>query len=504
MRRPTTPIRLLIAGGIVIAGVIALALLIIATESAWNVVERLSRAPDWLAVSYVALVALLAAGIAWGTWRVLRPGRRAPAGDTERSPPDADELAERVSRAASAGVDVTASERELAEHRRRKAGGELYVSLFGAVSTGKSTLVHALLPQARATPSPERDARAGTTRAVSHYRWQAPSGDVVILADVPGSAEPGRRLDDAAREEALRAHIVVYVCDSDLTRDQYAELERLMDFGKPVVVAVNKSDQYSDEALTAVRSRVAERVRALGKADVVPVQAGGEEEVIRVDPDGSERRETRARPPRVAPLVEALQRRLAAETDELERLRDDAVLLLAADKLERAQASHRSEAADRLVGKYSRRAVVGALAGVAPGSDIVIQGTLAVGLVRDLGKLYEVPLRQMDIDDFLQLAGGRVRTSTSLVLAVAGNALKAFPGIGTLTGGLIHAVAYGMIFDSLGRAVAATLAERQALQPLPAARALEEELRGDLQARARRFARLALDERGNAGAEQRR
>ena len=36
-----------------------------------------------------------------------------------------------------------------------------------------------------------------------------------------------------------------------------------------------------------------------------------------------------------------------------------------------------------------------------------------------------------------------------IVLAVAGNALKAFPGLGTLGGGVLHAFAYALIFDSM-------------------------------------------------------
>jgi len=67
--------------------------------------------------------------------------------------------------------------------------------------------------------------------------------------------------------------------------------------------------------------------------------------------------------------------------------------------------------------------------------------------------------------------------------------------MGTLTGGLVHAVAYGMIFESLGRAAAQTLASRGDLRPYPAAKAFEELLNDNLEAGAIRFAKLALAER---------
>jgi hypothetical protein len=93
------------------------------------------------------------------------------------------------------------------------------------------------------------------------------------------------------------------------------------------------------------------------------------------------------------------------------------------------------------------------------------------------------------------MAGGKVKKMTAITLAITGNALKAFPGVGTLTGGLIHAVAYGMIFDSLGRAAAETLASRGELRPYPAAKTFEEMLNDNLEAGAGRFAKLTLAEK---------
>jgi len=55
-------------------------------------------------------------------------------------------------------------------------------------------------------------------------------------------------------------------------------------------------------------------------------------------------------------------------------------------------------------------------------------------------------------------------------------------------------VAYGMIFESLGRAAAETLSTRGDLRPYPAAKAFEEILNDNLEAGAIRFAKLALAE----------
>ena len=175
-----------------------------------------------------------------------------------------------------------------------------------------------------------------------------------------------------------------------------------------------------------------------------------------------------------------------------------AVLQLASEKLVSARDQHREQQAETLVKSYSRRAVVGALAAVAPGSDLVIQGVLATRLIQELCALYEVSVKEVQIESFLKLAGGKIRKMSALTLAIAGNAFKAFPGIGTLTGGMLHAVAYGMIFDSLGRAAAQTLSSRGELRPYPAAAAFEELLSENLESGAEHFARLALKQRNSS------
>ncbi|MDT9150902.1 hypothetical protein RSW37_24540, partial [Escherichia coli] len=81
----------------------------------------------------------------------------------------------------------------------------------------------------------------------------------------------------------------------------------------------------------------------------------------------------------------------------------------------------------------------------------------------------------------LKLVQQHAAKAHTLVLAVSGNALKAFPGIGTLAGGAVHAVAYGIIFRTLGRALTITLATRGELHPRQTAKLFEEKLGGNLE-----------------------
>jgi uncharacterized protein len=495
LRRPLTTsqlIRIGLAIGAALLLILLLWALLFVTDTAFSVLERLNRGPALFLYLYGAgFLAVVAAGV-YMLWRLLRP-RRGGRGPTEpERPPTQEELEARLAKAKGEGIDVAAAQRELAQLARRKAAGKIHVSFFGEISSGKSSLIQALLPGASLAIA----ASGGTTREVGEYHWRSPSGDVLILTDMPGTNEVGAGLDDLSRAEALRSHVVVYVCDGDLTRTQFEDLQALLALGKPCILALNKTDRYRRDELDLILQRLRERLGASARVEVVAVQAGGQREAVRVLPDGTEEAVVVDMPPRVDDLREALQRHLDEDPKVLERLRDSSVFVLAARTLDEAQRRHRAERSAEITTSYARKAMIGAMAAVAPGSDLVIQGYLGVTMVKTLSVLYEVPVRQMDTDLLLELVQKRVARSTTILLAVLGNALKAFPGVGTIAGGLVHAAAYGMIFESLGRAVADSMESRGALRPAQAAQVFEEHLSEDLQTSARRFARLALDLKG--------
>ena len=68
-----------------------------------------------------------------------------------------------------------------------------------------------------------------------------------------------------------------------------------------------------------------------------------------------------------------------------------------------------------------------------------------------------------------------------------------------MAGGVVHAVAYGLIFDALGRSLVLTLTRHGELVPGEAAKVFEEGISEHLEAGVRRVARLALEEKTDAG-----
>ena len=460
-------------------------LLFAAAERALALAQRFLDLPTWLQWTLGGVLLVFAAAGLAVLWWLLRPRRR------RRPPPapDRGSLEQRIGQLRDRGADTGALTAELGELDRRRASARVYVALFGEISSGKSSLVRALVPQAQIAS----DVRGGTTRAVGHYDGRLPDGRTLVLADVPGSREAGGEAHEAlAREEALRAHAVIYLCAGDLNRSQADELRWLADFGKPLLLVLNKADQWSDAERALLLERLRRHARGVASA-VLAISAGGLERYQRQLADGRTESVERQRKPAIEPLLLALERLTAPGAEGLEDLREHAVLAGLHQRTGTLEAQTRAEQAERIVRQYARRAIVGALAAVAPGSDLVIQGVLAAGLTRALAELYGVKVSEVQVEDFVQQAKLTLRTGSSIVLAIAGNALKAFPGLGTLGGGVLHAFAYALIFDSMGRALAASLAERQSLDQHDAGERLKQLLTDAGGTRLRQLAALTME-----------
>ena len=192
-------------------------------------------------------------------------------------------------------------------------------------------------------------------------------------------------------------------------------------------------------------------------------------------------------------LSVAVNQMLNDEGGGLDARRERAVFRLAADKLSKAEAAYRTERAEQIIRSATRKAVIGSLAAISPGTDILIQGYIGTTMTQALCKLYGAAPRDLDVEEFLSLSQSRVGRALPLTLAVAGNGLKAFPGIGTVAGGLVHAVAYGLIFDALGRSLMLTLSRHGELDPEVAAAEFEEGLSEHIEAGVKRITRMAVE-----------
>ncbi len=486
-------IRILIAAVVVIAFVVVIGTVVFLTESALNVWDRLVEGPKILLYGYVGVMLALVIAATWLIVRLVVRRKPAPSVRTSGEKLSREDIEARLREAESAGVDVAAAQEELRDLAARQQHGAVHLCFFGEISAGKSSLIRALVPEADVSV----DVVGGSTTEIRHYRWRSKEGAEVRLTDMPGTGGLDDASDDMAAEEARRSHVVLFVCEGDLTRAEKDALRELLELGKPVIVVMNKSDRYSVEEQAAVMERLFEHLESMGgdtdRDRLVAVSAGGEVDVIERAADGSEQTLRHKRAADIGVLVVAINRLLEQEGATIEDRRDRAVFRLASDKLAEAERRYRQQRSEQIIRSSTRKAVIGSLAAVSPGTDVLIQGYIGTAMTQDLCSLYGAAPRDLDIEEFLNLSQSRVGRALPLTLAVAGNGLKAFPGAGTVAGGVVHAVAYGLIFDALGRSLVQTLSRHGELRPEVAAKEFEEGISERIEAGVGRIARLALD-----------
>ena len=488
-------LKILLIIGVVVIALLVLRLVFSVVSVAGEAWAHLHALSDSLFYGYLAAIFFILVLAGSILYTLLRPTTRKTIKPERVSK---ETILKELDHADDTGMDTDDLRWEIEELQQRKEAGSIHIALFGDVSTGKSSIIKSVLPDAKI----ETHVKGGSTQEITEYTWSSPSGDQLILTDLPGRNEATGTLDDIVQDEAIRSQIVIYVTDTDLTRSQLDDIKVLKSYGKPMLLAINKSDRLNEEQRELIRQRVAERLdgndsAAEDKMKIAFTQSGGAEEIVRIYPDGREEVVIRPRKTDVDELTQLLQDEIDAQAGLLETLRDASVFVLVKQKLDAAKQDYQHEKGLAIVKSSTRKAVLGALASISPGTDLIIQGVLGTLMVKEICRLYNVPVRQLDIDNFLNFSQGHMKTSVPLLLSVAGNGLKAFPGVGTVAGGLVHAVAYGIIFDALGRAIVKTLEKRGKLQAAPASLTFKEMLGENLESRAKLFARLVLDSRKN-------
>ena len=134
-----------------------------------------------------------------------------------------------------------------------------FISVVGRPNVGKSTLVNALVGEKVAITSPRPQTTRNTIRGV------ATNGEIqLVLVDTPGLHKPrnilGQRLNKLVYGSIAEADAVLFVLDAGQPIGPGDRLiaERLAESGAPVVVAVNKTDQASNEEILVQLARAGE------------------------------------------------------------------------------------------------------------------------------------------------------------------------------------------------------------------------------------------------------
>jgi GTPase len=290
--------------------------------------------------------------------------------------------------------------------------GELHIAVFGRVSVGKSALGNALLG---------RDAFStgvlhGTTRARDAQRWQEVGGQGLHLIDTPGINElSGEEREQLAFDVAGISDLVIFVVDSDMTQSEVAALSTLAQTRRPVLLALNKADRYTEDERDRLLARLREHAAGLVRAeDVIACAAHpSPKRVMQVAVDGRETETLVAQNADVAALAARLRAIAEREGKTLAALNAGLFAGDLSDRVAARVASARKELAKRVIRNYCLAKGVAVALNPIPVADLLAAASLDVALVLHLGKVYGMPLTRTE-------AGTLIGTICAQLVALMG------------------------------------------------------------------------------------
>jgi len=323
--------------------------------------------------------------------------------------------------------------------------GHLHLAVFGRVSTGKSSLLNALIGEEAFSVSPLH----GETRHSSMQPWSEVEAGGVFLIDTPGLDEAGGEDREAmAREVAGRSDLVIFVLDSDITDTELHALRTLLAQGRPVLLALNKSDLFTSDEIAALLQSIRDKTDGLVEpAHILAVAAQPRPQiVVEVDLSGNETECERQRESDVGKLRLRLWDILDAEGKTLAALNASLFAADLSDQVGRRILAARREIGEKLVRTYCVGKGIAVAFNPVPVADLFAAAFIDVGMVVHLSRVYDLPLSQKEAGSLVKVivAESAALMGTVWALHFVSSALKVgTAGLSTIvTAGAQGAIAY--------------------------------------------------------------
>lgn len=338
--------------------------------------------------------------------------------------------------------------------------GHLHIAAFGRVSTGKSSLLNALIGEERFAVSPLH----GETQKSAIEPWSEIEAGGVYLIDTPGLDEAGGEArEEMAREVARRSDLVIFVLDGDITDSERRALKTLIEQGRPVVVALNKRDLYSADEVAELLASIRNKTERLVNAeDVIAVAAQPRpQKVIVRESNGAETESARPREPDIERLRLRLWEIFESEGKTLAALNASLFAADLSDQVGRRILDARRELGDKLVRSYCIAKGVAVAFNPVPVADLFAAAFIDIGMIMHLSRVYGLPLSRNEAGSLARVIAAEAAALMGTVWALhfVSSALKVGTlGLSTiLTAGAQGAIAYYSTY-LVGRVAAEYLA----------------------------------------------
>jgi hypothetical protein len=286
------------------------------------------------------------------------------------------------------GLKCEITELEDTVEKLRKGGIE--ITAFGEVSSGKSSVLNALL---RTHNHFETGARHGSTTESKKEVWRTvSSGECQVkLVDTPGINEvDGKARAQAAVNMARNSELVLFVVDGDINEVEYAALYELYKILKPIILVINKYDLYTKKQQNEINEAIRSRVGDIISPENIVFAAASPKECVRVivHPDGRE--EEQDYQPQVD--IENLELRildiLEKEGKALTALNASLFTNKVSDNVRQRIVEIRTSVANRVVDKFMWMKALTIAANPAPVVDLIAAAGFDGAMVMTIGNVY--------------------------------------------------------------------------------------------------------------------
>lgn len=331
------------------------------------------------------------------------------------------------------------------------------IAAFGMVGRGKSSVLNAVVGK-EIFPT---GALHGVTREINSANWEltpeqigntpdnlqrltikGKQGGQIELIDTPGIDEVGGEAREAlACDLASRVDLILFIVSGDITQVEYRALSKLREAGKPMLLVLNKIDQYPEADRLAIYHKIKEaRVKELISPEEIIMVAASPIEVRGVkDATGKLKVQRIKGKPQVEALKLKILELLHREGKSLVALNS----MLFADEVNEQILARKLEIRDRAANELINKGMMLKATTVAlnpvTAIDLFSGAIVDLGIIISLSRLYGINMTQSGAIKLLKniaLSMGGISASELLTTLGLGS-LKSLLGLSIpTTGGL--------------------------------------------------------------------
>jgi len=220
----------------------------------------------------------------------------------------------------------------------------------------------------------------------------------------------------------------LFVIDSDLTDVELQALKIVAATQRPIILVVNKADQYNEDEILELRTIIRQRMKNIITPNNIVFTAAlpAKQIVINVDEEGNETETERQQAADIINLKSRLWEVLEAEGKTLSALNASLFAGNISEQLGEKLLSARKELGEETIHMYCVAKGIAVALNPIPIADLLAAAAIDVGMVIHLSKIYGLPMSKNEAGDLIKTIATQmlVLYATFWAIHFASSALK--------------------------------------------------------------------------------